>query len=122
MKKTQFPNLPDHLAQVAMIDARTAAAVGGMSVSWWLAQVQSGHAPEPVIRSTRCTRWLSASVESYWRSRAENGPRDVERAGRLAAQSRKASDASVARAAARAKLANQAATQRSVVALAKVGA
>jgi len=95
LKKSQLPSLSADLAQVALVDAATAAAVGGMSVSWWLNQVQGGYAPKPVLRGTRCTRWLSASVASYWRSRAENGPNDVERADRLAARSKKASAASL---------------------------
>jgi len=95
-KKSQFQSLPNDLAQVALIDAATAAAVGGMSVSWWLAQVQAGAAPKPVIRGTRCTRWLSVAVVDYWRTLAENAPKDMDRAERLTARSRKASQASVA--------------------------
>ena len=95
VKKT-LTNLPADLAQVALIDAATAAAVGGMSVSWWLAQVQAGSAPKPVVRGTRCTRWLSVAVVAFWRSVAQDGPKDLGKAERLTARSRKASQASVA--------------------------
>ena len=82
------------LAQVSMVDAATAAAVGGMSVSWWLAQVQNGHAPKPVLRATRCTRWMAVSVAAFYRGLTQDGlaPDRVER---LAASAKRASDAAL---------------------------
>lgn len=57
--------LPD-VSNVALVDAATSAAIGAMSVSWWHSQVAAGRAPQPVIRSTRCTRWRLADVKSFW--------------------------------------------------------
>lgn len=60
-------SLPPELAAVALVDAPTAALVGAMSVSWWLDKVAAGIAPQPVIRSTRCTRWRMEAVAAFWR-------------------------------------------------------
>jgi predicted DNA-binding transcriptional regulator AlpA len=80
------------LADVALIDAKTCAAVGSMSVSWWHAEVASGRAPAPVIREPRCTRWTLASVRAYWAERAELGT-DTPAAGKVIAKAKKASAA-----------------------------
>lgn len=61
-------NLPPDLAAVALVDARTAAAAGGMGVSWWHKQVRLGAAPQPAVRATRCTRWRSSEVAAFWRN------------------------------------------------------
>lgn len=63
--------LPTGLADVALIDAATAAQVGGMSPSWWAEEVRSGRAPQPVIRGHRCTRWRLADVRGFWETRAK---------------------------------------------------
>jgi len=88
LKKTGCPTLHPDLAQVALVDARTAAAAGGMGTSWWAALVQSGDAPQPVVKSHRCTRWRTSDVVSFWRGFAENGlkPALLER---LAANAKK---------------------------------
>ena len=65
--------LPADLAAVALIDAPTCASVGGLSLSWWHAEVAAGRAPKPVIRQPRCTRWRLADVRDYWTQRAEQG-------------------------------------------------
>ena len=52
---------------VALINASTAAAVGGMGLTWWYDQVRAGVAPQPVIRGPRCTRWQAADVREFWR-------------------------------------------------------
>lgn len=61
------PLVPAALADVALIDARTAAAAGSMSVSWWHEAVAAGRAPAPVIRAPRCTRWRAVEVIGFWR-------------------------------------------------------
>ena len=64
---------PINLADVALIDGPTAAAVGSMSLSSWHEEVAAGRAPQPVIRQPRCTRWRLADVRAYWMQRAEQG-------------------------------------------------
>lgn len=66
-------SLPQPLQDVALINAKVAAAAGGMSVSWWNAEVAAGRAPQPVVRQTRCTRWSMASVQQFWQLFAERG-------------------------------------------------
>ena len=61
---------PD-VAAVALLDAPTSASIGQFGVSWWLAEVAAGRAPQPVIRGNRCTRWRRAEVLAYWRQKAE---------------------------------------------------
>ena len=82
------PLLPD-LAKVALIDARTCAAVGGMSLSWWYDEVRAGRAPAPVIRQSRCSRWLLSAVREYWAARARQA--DHEAGTQVLARAKKAS-------------------------------
>jgi hypothetical protein len=65
--------LPVGLADVALIDAATAARVGGMSASWWSDEVRAGRAPQPAIREHRRTRWRLADVRRFWEARAADG-------------------------------------------------
>lgn len=58
--------IPAALADVALIDAKTCAATGGMSESWWHGEVRAGRAPKPAMRATRCTRWRLADVRKFW--------------------------------------------------------
>jgi predicted DNA-binding transcriptional regulator AlpA len=92
---------PEALADVALIDAKTCAAVGGMGVSWWLAEVAAGRAPQPVIRQPRCTRWTCTSVRDYWAARAEKAAADTDTASTMT-RAKKASVAAQARRRARA--------------------
>ncbi len=62
------PLVPTALEAVALVDARTAAAAGSMSVSWWHEAVAAGRAPFPVIRAPRCTRWRLADVRAFWQA------------------------------------------------------
>jgi predicted DNA-binding transcriptional regulator AlpA len=81
--------LPDRLAAVALIDAKTAAATGGISVSQWHQDVVDGKAPQPAIREHRYTRWRLADVEAYWTARAAAGL-DAEYSERVTARCRRA--------------------------------
>lgn len=63
-------NLPVELIDCALVDARTCAAVGDMSISWWFAEVRAGRAPQPVIRGVRCSRWRLVDIRDYWKARA----------------------------------------------------
>ena len=83
--------LPADLADVALIDAATCAAVGAMSVSWWHDEVRAGRAPAPVIRKIRCTRWLMADVRAFWTKCAEQAAADTEAAAGVTARATKAS-------------------------------
>lgn len=57
--------IPNALADVALIDRRTFAAAGAMSVSQLDELVRSGDAPQPVIRQPRFTRWRMADVRAW---------------------------------------------------------
>ncbi len=58
----------DLLSKVALVNARTAAAAGGMGVSWWYERVRRGEAPQPAVQMPRCTRWRAVDVADFWRS------------------------------------------------------
>lgn len=88
--KVRLP-IPEALAEVALIDATTCAAGGGMGVSWWHDEVRAGRAPAPVIREPRCTRWTLASVRAFWIARAEQAANNAQAAERMRAQATKAS-------------------------------
>jgi len=92
-KKTDLPPVPSALADVAMVDAKTATSVGRMSVSWWLERVATGEAPQPVIRAPRCTRWLMADVRRFWVQFAECSATNDRNAEQVTAQAKKASAA-----------------------------
>ncbi len=94
---------PALLADVSLIDARAAAAVGSMGVSWWHAKVACGEAPQPAFRGVRCTRWRLADVRTFWVEFAQRA--DEEAARRLADLAQRGS------AAARAKRQAQGAAQ-----------
>jgi hypothetical protein len=83
------------LADVALIDARTAAAVGGLTISWWHAKVAAGIAPRPAIQQPRFTRWRLADVRLFWQNIAEQA--NPEATARLKAQANKAQAAAQAR-------------------------
>lgn len=92
-QKTQHPaqTLPAALADVALIDARTCAAAGGMGISWWHARVAAGEAPKPAIQQPRMTRWRLADVRAFWAQRAQ--AESAEAGERLQAQAAQASAA-----------------------------
>ncbi|MBP6900882.1 MAG: hypothetical protein KBC73_12375 [Burkholderiaceae bacterium] len=94
-------SLPADLAAVALIDAKTCAAIGAMSVSWWHERVAAGDAPQPVIRRPRCTRWRSTDAAEFWRTFAQQ--RDSHASARVKAQARKASAAAQTKRAAQAQ-------------------
>ena len=83
--------LPSHLADVALIDAPTCAAVGDMSVSWWHALVAAGRAPQPVVRMPRCTRWHAGQVRDFWIAFVEKAAADTQAAEQATARAKKAS-------------------------------
>lgn len=83
--------LPADLAAVALIDARTCAAAGDMSVSWWHEEVRTDRAPKPVIQQPRFTRWRLADVRRFWAERAAQSAGDTEARERMAAKAKKAS-------------------------------
>ena len=71
--KTTLPQIPAALADVALLDAPTAAAVGGARTTWWYERVAAGEAPPPVIRQTRFTRWRASDVARFWSEFATRG-------------------------------------------------
>jgi hypothetical protein len=76
--KSDLPNLPEALADAALIDGPTCAAVGKASVSWWHGKVASGEAPQPAIRQSRFTRWRLAEVRAFWLALAESATHDAQ--------------------------------------------
>ena len=89
--KTALPPIPPALMSVALIDAPTCCAAGGMSVSWWLEEVRAERAPAPVVRQPRCTRWRLADVVAFWEAFATKG--ETEAAEQMTQQAKKASAA-----------------------------
>jgi predicted DNA-binding transcriptional regulator AlpA len=89
--KTDLPPIPTALSSVALIDAPTCAAAGGMSVSWWHEEVRTGRAPAPVVRQPRCTRWRLSQVSEFWQAFASKG--SEEAAALVTAKAKKASNA-----------------------------
>lgn len=87
--------LPASLESVALIDAKTAAAVGCMSLSWWHAEVAAGRAPRPAIQQPRCTRWRLQEVRDFWARRAARP--NEGKAEQVASQAKRASDAAKAK-------------------------
>ena len=75
--KVQLPPIPTALAEVALVDAATCAAPGGVSVSWWLERVRTGQAPAPAVRMPRCTRWRLEDVREFWRRFADQSAGDA---------------------------------------------
>ena len=91
--KTDLPPILPALAAVALIDAPTCAAAGGMSVSWWHEEVRLGRAPAPAVRQPRCTRWRLVDVSSFWQTFAANSASDTRAAMLMTANAKKASAA-----------------------------
>lgn len=112
--KTDLPAIHDAFADVALIAATTAAAIGESSVSQWYAlQAEDPEAPPPAIRSPRFVRWLAKDVAAYWRLRveraAETNAQAVEtmtaRAKKASAEARKPEAVAKAAATRRARIA-----------------
>lgn len=82
--------VPPALRHVALINGPSAAAVGSMSISWWLEQVRSGRAPRPVIQTSRCSRWKISDVEAFWAKRAAGSALDDGVVGRASQASSRA--------------------------------
>lgn len=87
--------LSSALQSVALIDAKTAASVGSMSLSWWHAEVAAGRAPLPVIKQPRCARWRLQEVRDFWARRAARP--DEAKAEQVTAQAKRASAAARAK-------------------------
>ena len=91
--KTDLPPIASALSSVALIDAPTCAAAGGMSVSWWHDEVRTGRAPAPAVRQPRCTRWRLSDVVAFWQAFATKGEADTQAAELVTAKAKKASAA-----------------------------
>ncbi|VWX56056.1 hypothetical protein VARIO8X_110098 [Burkholderiales bacterium 8X] len=65
-KKAYRQTLPETLCEIALIDGRAAAAVGSVSLSYWLRLVRDGVAPGPALRRHKCTRWRVTDVRDFW--------------------------------------------------------
>lgn len=102
-KQPPQASLPAALAEVALIDAKTCAATGGMSVSQWHNLVREGSAPKPLIRTPRYTRWGLADVRQYFLDLTTQGTSEGECA--VIERAKKASNAAKAKRRARAQTA-----------------
>lgn len=71
--------IQDALTKAALVDAKTAGAVGDASGSWWLGEVRAGRAPKPAIQQVRFTRWRLSDVLKFWRDFAAAGSADEAR-------------------------------------------
>ena len=65
MRKSDYPEIPAALADVALIDDTTCAAAAGMSITYWRDLVAQGVAPQPAIQGPRFTRWRIADVRGF---------------------------------------------------------
>ena len=88
--------IPEALADVALIDARSAAAAAAIAVETWRAAVRNGQAPQPVVRAARANRWLLRDVREWLIRVASQGQQDVDRSV-LAGRAAKASAAAAAK-------------------------
>ncbi|MFO1326070.1 MAG: hypothetical protein U1F56_01840 [Rubrivivax sp.] len=88
--------LPAALADAALCSAEQAAAAAAMTVSTWYELIRTGHAPQPVVRRHRYTRWSVRQVVAFIETWTEGGTASPE-AVAVAARSRKASEAAVAK-------------------------
>lgn len=75
--KQDLPSVPSTMADIALVDAATAAAPGGVSISWWHERVRIGEAPAPAVRLPRCTRWRLEDVRQFWKKFAEQPAGDA---------------------------------------------
>lgn len=85
-------SLPFTLADVALIDGKTAAAAGSISISLWHDLVRKGKAPKPAIKEPRCTRWRAVDVAAYWRERIAIAAASTMAAEAMTARAKHASD------------------------------
>jgi predicted DNA-binding transcriptional regulator AlpA len=85
---TELPTLPAALADAALVTAKTAAAVGSVSESWWHDAVARKGAPKPAIQSVRCTRWRATDVREFWLRQASVDPQVTARAAAASAKAR----------------------------------
>lgn len=69
--------LPPALAEVALVNAAEAAAVGSVSLTWWHSAVRAGIAPQPAMRTSRCVRWKMEDVRRFWLAQTEAPQSDV---------------------------------------------
>jgi predicted DNA-binding transcriptional regulator AlpA len=85
--------IPVALADVSFVDARTAAAAAGISLSHFRDLVREGEAPQPLRFGPRCTRWRLAAVRQWLQQRATRGAADAASTALVLNRARKASAA-----------------------------
>lgn len=90
-------SLPANLAEVALINAKTCAAAGAMSVSWWHEAVRAGLAPAPAIQRPRCTRWRLADVSAFWTEYTRRAAADTDASAAVKSLAVRASSAAQAK-------------------------
>lgn len=95
--KAHLPPVPPALADVALIDGPVAASAGGISLSHWHDLVRRKEAPQPVVRESRCTRWLLRDVRAWLVLRAAQAASNSRAGESLKARATKASAAAKAK-------------------------
>jgi hypothetical protein len=90
--KSDLPQVPDVLADAALIAGPTCAATGDVSLSTWHDLVRREIAPQPVIKQSRCTRWRLVDVRRFWIEFAERALADERVTQRAKRASIKASE------------------------------
>lgn len=65
MRKSDLPEVPPALADVALIDDKQFAAALGVSVSQLRDLVRRKIAPGPLVQAHRFTRWQQGQVRSF---------------------------------------------------------
>jgi predicted DNA-binding transcriptional regulator AlpA len=83
---------PAGLDDVALIDGKTCAAAGGMSLSQWHSLVASGDAPKPAIRQPRYSRWLLPDVRTWLVQRVAKARADTDTSANVIKKAKDASE------------------------------
>lgn len=96
--KESLSSVPAALEDVALVTASTCAAIGEVSVSWWLDEVRAGRAPKPVIQQPRLTRWRQLDVRRFWADRATQAAVGPKAGDRMSVRAKQASLAARAKA------------------------
>ena len=76
-KRTKRAEVPDALADLALIDGPSIAAAACISYSQFLELVRCKLAPQPAVRGPRCTRWRVSAARRWLVEFAEGGDQQV---------------------------------------------
>jgi predicted DNA-binding transcriptional regulator AlpA len=89
------PRVDQYGLELALMDVKDVCACLRLSKSWIFGAVRQGRFPEPVIRQSRCTRWLRSDVQDWIAGHCDGARRKADsapatpRAGGCAHESRR---------------------------------